>query len=73
MSDTPSIILVNGSIHTVDIDNSVAEAIAIQGDRISLVGSNTDVRAQARSETKVIDLAGRTVTPGFIDAHQHFA
>ncbi|MDG1840168.1 MAG: amidohydrolase [Dehalococcoidia bacterium] len=73
MSDTPSIILVNGSIHTVDTDNSIAEAIAIQGDRISLVGSNTDVRAQARSETKVIDLAGRTVTPGFIDAHQHFA
>ena len=41
MSDTPSIILVNGSIHTVDTDNSIAEAIAIQGDRISLVGSNT--------------------------------
>jgi predicted amidohydrolase YtcJ len=73
MSDTPSIIFINGSIHTIDADNSVAEAIAIQGDRILLVGSNTDIRAQARSATQIIDLAGRTVTPGFIDAHQHFA
>jgi predicted amidohydrolase YtcJ len=57
---------------TVDKANSIAEAVALKGDKILSVGSNAAVRALADATTKVIDLNGRTVTPGFIDPHIHF-
>ncbi len=65
-------LLVNGRILTVDAANSIAEALAIQGEKILLAGSEAQVRALAVSGAKVIDLNGRTVTPGFIDPHLHF-
>jgi predicted amidohydrolase YtcJ len=69
MADT---ILANGRIMTVDATNSIAEAIAIKGNKILTVGTDKVVRALASSSTKVIELNGRTVTPGFIDPHLHF-
>lgn len=58
---------------TVDPANSVDEAIAIKGNRIMTVGTNEAIRALADSATKVIELNGRTVTPGFIDPHLHLS
>ena len=67
-SDT---ILVNGKILTVDSQFSTREALAIRDGKITAVGSNSDIRKQAGPRTRVIDLQGRTVIPGFIDSHIH--
>lgn len=65
-------VMTNGRILTVDDAFSVAEAIAISGDRIVAVGSNKSVEAFAGPSTLVRDLAGKTVIPGLIDNHMHF-
>jgi len=67
------LILINGKVLTVDAKDSIAEAVAITGGKITTVGTNKDVMQQATSATRVIDLHGRTVTPGLIDTHNHFA
>lgn len=64
-------VLLNGKIVTVDDQFRIASAVAISGDRIVAVGSDADIRARITPETEVIDLAGRTVIPGLIDAHSH--
>ena len=66
------IALINGRIWAGIDAYSFAEAVGISGNRILVVGSNADVRKQADANTKVIDLAGRLVIPGFNDAHIHF-
>ena len=66
-------ILVNGNILTMDAKRSTARALAIKGGNILLVGDDQTVRALAGENSKVIDLAGRTVTPGLIDAHCHLS
>src|SRR6187401_1935174 len=70
--ETADLIFTNGIVHTVDAANSIAEAVAVSDGRILAVGSNAAVTATAGSGTKRVDLAGRSLTPGFIDAHQHF-
>jgi predicted amidohydrolase YtcJ len=70
-AQTADTILINGKVLTMDAKSSVAEAVAIHGDRILAVGSNEDVRKQASAGTKVIDLGGRTVIPGMTDSHIH--
>lgn len=70
---TADTILTGGRIMTVDASNSIGEAIAIQGNRILTVGPDDAVRELAGSTTKIIELNGRTVTPGFIDPHLHFS
>lgn len=64
-------VLKGGTILTVDAEFSEAEAIAVQGDRIIAVGSEAEVMAAAGEGAAVVDLAGKTVLPGFIDAHAH--
>jgi predicted amidohydrolase YtcJ len=62
----------NGRILTVDSKFSVAQAIALKNGRITAIGANTDVLSKERSNrTRVIDLAGKMVLPGLIDAHVH--
>jgi predicted amidohydrolase YtcJ len=68
----PEVILINGTVLTVDPRDSVAEAVAIAGNRITAVGTTAQVKALAGPSTEVIDLAGRAVTPGLIDSHVHF-
>jgi predicted amidohydrolase YtcJ len=70
-SQNADTILVNGKILTVDSQFSTREAVAIRDGKISAVGSNSDIRKQAGPQTRVIDLQGRTVIPGFIDSHIH--
>jgi predicted amidohydrolase YtcJ len=65
-------VLINGTLLTMDAQNRVAEAISLRGDRIEAVGSTADIMALADDDTLVVDLRGRTVLPGFVDAHGHF-
>lgn len=68
---SPSTILWNATIYTMDHHPSSAEAILISKNRIKAVGSNHKILAMADENTKLIDLRGRTVLPGFIDPHTH--
>ncbi|MDD1792839.1 amidohydrolase [Enterovibrio sp. ZSDZ42] len=69
----PDLILKNGDIVTVTSEQDRAQAIAIKDGKIVAVGSTKDVLKQKGKNTEVRDLEGKTVTPGFIDAHGHFA
>lgn len=70
---TPELILIDAKIFTGDTSRPRADAIAILRNRISAVGSNEEVRRLAGRTTRVVDLGGRRVVPGFNDAHTHFA
>ena len=65
------LLLRNGKVYTVDSANSRAQAVAIKDGLIQAVGTDEAIGALAGSETKVIDLGGKVVTPGFIDPHIH--
>lgn len=62
---------VNGSVWVGNAARSRAEAIAVEGDRILVVGSSTDVLDRAGPGSEVVDLGGRFLCPGFQDAHVH--
>lgn len=64
-------VLDHGFIYTVDHENSVLQTIAIRGGYIVYVGTNEGARKFIGRQTKVIDLRGRMVMPGVIDAHNH--
>src|SRR2546426_262569 len=65
------IVFKNGNIYTVNQRAPHAEAIAIEGDRIVLVGSNAAAQKLIGRSTRVVDLHGATVVPGMTDAHHH--
>ena len=67
----PDIIIHNGEILTMEQSPAQVEALAIQGEYITAVGDENDILALAESNTQFIDLEGRTLLPGFIDAHSH--
>jgi predicted amidohydrolase YtcJ len=68
-----TLVLVNGKIITVDDQFSIQQAVAVDGDRITAVGTDETVRAHAGSAAAaVVDLGGATVIPGLIDNHNHF-
>jgi predicted amidohydrolase YtcJ len=71
-ADLAETIFVNGRIVTVDDGFTIAEGVAIRGQRIVAVGKNADVLELQSRGTKVIDLKKRTVIPGLIDNHAHF-
>jgi len=62
-----------GTVLTLDEALPVAEAVALQGDRILAVGSRDDVMKHRGPATEVIPLLGRTMLPGFVDGHSHIA
>lgn len=69
--DAPHLLLLNARVYTMNENRPVAEAIAIRGNRILAVGSGETLRATASSETRVVDLDGKAVLPGFQDQHVH--
>jgi predicted amidohydrolase YtcJ len=66
------LVLINGTILTVDAKDSIAEAIAISAGKIIAVGSKQQILALTDAHTQILDLHGRTATPGLIDTHGHY-
>ena len=64
-------VYMNGQIHTQDKDLPWAESLVTRDDRIVLVGSDEDALRYAGPDAKLVDLQGRFVMPGIIDAHTH--
>jgi predicted amidohydrolase YtcJ len=67
----PDLILHNATVYTVDAGNRIAEAVAISGDRLRAVGAASAILGLKGTSTRVIDLRGATIVPGFHDAHAH--
>jgi predicted amidohydrolase YtcJ len=68
---TGDLLLVNGRVLTMDEERPIASAVAIRNGLIVALGSDADARAAASPGSEVIDLHGRTATPGLNDAHAH--
>jgi len=66
------LIITNAKVWTVDKSNPAAQAVAVLGDRIVSVGSNSDVNNWRGPNTRVIDAEGKLLLPGFNDSHVHF-
>ena len=65
------LILTNGRIYTVDDSRPIVTALAVRGGRVAFVGDTRGALTLRGAQTRVIDLAGRTVIPGMVDAHGH--
>lgn len=65
-------IFINGKIITVDEKNTIAQAVAVADGKILAVGTTENIQKLKGKKTEVVDLKGKTVTPGFIDGHSHF-
>jgi predicted amidohydrolase YtcJ len=70
-SGPPDVVLVGGDVWTMDPAHPRAQAVAWRGDRVVAVGDDAAVRALAGPATRIIDLHGRSATPGLVDAHCH--
>ncbi len=70
--ETADRIFFGGDIITMDDAHPAAEAVAVAGGHIVAVGSQDDVMAWKGAATELVDLAGRTLVPGFLDGHSHF-
>ncbi|VCU59162.1 Exoenzymes regulatory protein AepA in lipid-linked oligosaccharide synthesis cluster [Tritonibacter mobilis] len=71
MTKAPDTVILNGRLITFDSARPYAEGLAIADGVITAVGSTAEIRALAGPSTRVIDAAGSTVLPGFIDSHVH--
>jgi predicted amidohydrolase YtcJ len=67
-----NLVFLNADVHTMDADQPHAQAVAVAGKRILAVGEDAKVRSLLGAGGQVVDLGGRTVIPGLIDAHVHF-
>ncbi|MDH3495509.1 MAG: amidohydrolase [Gemmatimonadota bacterium] len=65
------LIVLNARIYTADANRPTASALAVRGGRIAFIGSNRGAEALAGPRTQRLDLAGKTVIPGMVDAHAH--
>lgn len=70
-AEPADLVLLSGDIYTVDAARTWSQAVAIADNRIVFVGSNDDAKAYVSQGTRVIDLEGRMVLPGFQDSHIH--
>ena len=68
---TADLVLTGGKIITVDGRFSIAQAVAVKGDRFIAVGTNQEIQRLVGPNTRRIDLAGKSVLPGLIDHHAH--
>jgi predicted amidohydrolase YtcJ len=67
----PDTVYLNAKVITADKDFSIAQAVAIRGDRFLAVGTSSDIERLVGPDTAVVDLKGSTVLPGLIDTHAH--
>jgi predicted amidohydrolase YtcJ len=71
-TQTADLVFVNGKVWTVDKQKPTADAVAVLNGRILAVGSNGEIKLFIGPRTKIIDLKGKRMLPGFIDNHTHF-
>ena len=69
MKDT---IYINGDVVTVDDNQPAAEAVVVAKGKIAYVGSSAEALKYKKAGTRVVDLEGKALLPGFIDPHSHF-
>ncbi len=72
VEEPADLVIVNGHVATVDTARPTAAAVAVKGDRIAAVGSDAEIRRYIGPETRVLDVGGSLVMPGFIEGHGHF-
>ncbi len=65
-------VYINGHVLTMDSENRIVEAIAVERDKIIAAGGNVEIKKLIKDNSIVVDLKGKTILPGFIDAHSHF-
>ncbi|MGH9321826.1 MAG: amidohydrolase [Vicinamibacteria bacterium] len=70
-SEAADLVLRGGKVITVDARNRIASAVAVQGNRIAAVGTDEEIAARIGPRTEIVELRGRALLPGFIDAHTH--
>src|SRR5262249_35642993 len=70
-AQSPELIVINANVITIDKQQPRAEAFAVLHGRFIAIGKSAEIRHLAGPETRVVDLKGGVVTPGFIDAHLH--
>src|SRR5438093_8275416 len=70
-AETTETIFINVNVYTGNEKQPHAEAIAVHRDRIIFVGTNADAERFRADKTRIVDLAGKTITPGFTDSHCH--
>lgn len=73
MIEYADVIFYNGSVVTVNEKDEIVEAIAVKGNKIAAVGKDEDICMFKGTSTRMIDLNGRSLIPGIIDSHIHFA
>ncbi|HDX9609746.1 TPA: amidohydrolase [Bacillus toyonensis] len=66
-----NVVFKNGTIYTSNEKQDIVEAVAVKEGKITFVGSNKDVEGFINEDTKVVDLQGRFILPGFVDNHNH--
>lgn len=71
--ETADVIYSGGPIYTMDDASPRVEAVAVRNGRITAAGKRSDIMKLRGSSTRIVDLGGRTMLPGFVDAHGHVA
>ncbi|MYM24247.1 amidohydrolase family protein [Duganella sp. FT135W] len=66
-----TLVLIKGQVMTMNEQRTLAQAVAVRGNRIVAVGSDEEIQRYVGKGTRVIDLQGKTLLPGFIDGHVH--
>ncbi|HHE55556.1 MAG TPA: amidohydrolase, partial [Caldithrix abyssi] len=66
------LVLLNGKVVTLDAHNTIAQALAVKGDRILAMGDNEQIKKMVGEQTRVLDVTGALVIPGLIEGHAHF-
>src|SRR3990172_1292774 len=69
--ETADLVLRGGKVITVDARDTIASAVAVRGNRIAAVGTDEEISRWIGPKTEVVELSGRALLPGFIDAHTH--
>lgn len=71
ITDTADLVLIGGKVYTLDSENSIVQALAIKDGKILALGGDDEISSYIGENSSVIDLEGKTVTPGLVESHGH--